>query len=48
MDPKEDEGSVVVFHVHQITDRQNKNYGEGNPIMRINIGTKLLLNHNYI
>jgi hypothetical protein len=22
--------------------------GEGNPMMRINIGTKLLLNHNYV
>jgi hypothetical protein len=28
MEPKEDEGSVAVFHVHQKKDRKDMNYGE--------------------
>jgi len=54
MEPRGDEGSVVVFHVHKNTLRENyteayKLWRERNPMTRMNIDAKGLLNQkNYV
>jgi hypothetical protein len=50
MEPKGDEGSIVLFHIHQkntlgINSKEAYElWREGTPITRINIDVKLLLN----